>query len=101
MEHHEELGERTRLVFTILTLLFAAIMVMPSLVPVVRKRAWIPVVATLVFLGAYGAGALLLINTGHEGGRLVHEYGVRALLPAEDTPASAPAGVHDDDDDDD
>jgi uncharacterized membrane protein len=96
--HHEEMAERTRLFFSILTVVFAAILVAPRFVPALRKRAWIPVTATLVFLGAYMGAALLLVNTGHEGGRLVHEYGVRALLPAEDGPAPMTAAREREDD---
>lgn len=99
IEHHEEMAEQSRLFFSILTVVFAAIIVAPWVIPVLRKRAWIPVAATIVFLGAYMGASLVLVNTGHDGGRLVHEYGVRALLPAENgSPQGGVATVERDDD---
>jgi hypothetical protein len=38
----------------------------------------------IAFLALYSAGLLLLVNTAHQGGRLVHELGVA-------TQASSPA----------
>lgn len=77
LERHEDLAEMTRVVFTVLTILFAAILLLPRLL----KRE--PSVATarilpLAFLVLYTAGAVILVNTAHHGGRLVHEFGVRA-----------------------
>jgi uncharacterized membrane protein len=80
IERHEFLAERTRLAFSVLTVIFAGIL----LAPVVSRRAPGRVVSTilpLVFLVAYGAGMLLLANTADHGGRLVHELGVHALIP--------------------
>ncbi len=36
-------------------------------------------VVNVVFLIFYAVGAIVLANVGHEGGRLVHEYGVHAM----------------------
>jgi uncharacterized membrane protein len=87
IEHHSTLAERTRLAFTVLTLLFAGLLVGPQLLKREPAEAATIVVAAL-FLAAYGVGALVLANTAHNGGRLVHELGVRALMPA---PPSATA----------
>lgn len=76
---HEELAETTRLVFSALTLIFAAILALPWIFP----RRSTPVFATalpLFFLALYFLGSLILVNTGHNGGRLVHEYGVRSIV---------------------
>jgi len=43
----------------------------------------------LVFLLLYGAGAVLLVDTAHRGGRLVHEFGVRAFMPPPGSPVAA------------
>lgn len=77
LERHEDLAEMTRIVFSVLTLLFAAILLLPR----VLKRE--PSTATarilpLAFLLFYSTGAVILVNTAHNGGRLVHELGVHA-----------------------
>jgi len=79
--HHEKLAEGTRLVFTALTLLYAILLFLPG-----RFKKPLGKVAAIVlyslFLALYAGGAVLLANTAHNGGRLVHEFGVRALVPA-------------------
>ena len=81
LQHHEDLAERTRLTFTVLTVVFAGLLAGPAVLK--RQLARVPaVVLTLLFLGVYSAGAVVLANTAHNGGRLVHELGVRSLMPA-------------------
>lgn len=82
LKHHQQLAERTRLMFTVLTVLFAAITLGPSLLKREMKR---PLALALYagFLVLYAAGAITLANTAHNGGRLVHEFGIRALMPAQ------------------
>ncbi len=93
LEHHEELAESTRTVFTGLTLAYAAVLFGPGLL-----RSQLPPVAsaalTVVFLVLYAAGGVLLANTAHNGGRLVHELGITAMVPAGGLPpgAGAPGG---------
>ena len=49
----------------------------------------------LAFLVLYGTGALFLVNTAHQGGRLVHELGVRApVAPSSQTAALENASGH-------
>ncbi|MGE5275472.1 MAG: DUF2231 domain-containing protein [Acidobacteriota bacterium] len=79
LEHHEKLAETTRVVFTVLTVIFAAIVVVPAAVRRLQTRR-VTVALSLAFLVCYGAGVLLLVNTAHNGGRLVHELGVQALV---------------------
>ncbi len=76
VERHEDLAETTRNVFTVLTLLYAVIVLWPVVQGDVR-RVWTTVIP-LVFLVFYAAGAILLARTAHEGGRLVHELGSSA-----------------------
>ncbi|MBI1319093.1 MAG: hypothetical protein GC168_09110 [Candidatus Hydrogenedens sp.] len=96
LEHHESMAERTQVVFTVITIVYAFIV----LAPLLLKRALAVVPWTIVnaaFLVFYVGGAVLLVNTGHEGGRLVHEFGVHAMM----SPGGAslpPAGIGDDDD---
>jgi uncharacterized membrane protein len=74
LEHHESLAETTRSVFAVLTALLATILFLPRLL-----RREVPRFAhaglLLAFTLFYGAGAVLLANTAHGGGRLVHELG--------------------------
>ncbi len=104
LERHEELAETTRAVFTVLTLLFAGILVVPTLMKRELKGA-IFYVAHGVFLVAYVAGMAQLANTAHQGGLLVHQAGIRAMVAtnaianAQPAPASpARESEHDDDD---
>lgn len=88
IEQHEELAETTRTVFTVLTLVFAALVFAPALLrrPLDRVSA---VTAQAVFLCVYCGGLVFLVNTAHQGGRIVHEFGVRAAL----SPAQSNGGV--------
>ncbi len=88
LQHHEQLAERTRLVFSILTVVFAAVLVAPRALHRDWTRAFSPI-APLVFLVFYLAGTIVLVNTGHNGGRLVHEYGVQAIVAP--SPSTTPA----------
>lgn len=91
LENHEDLAETTRLWFSSLTLLLAGGIVALSLVKRLQSRA-VVTAGTVAFLLVYTFGALTLVNTAHNGGRLVHEFGVHALVaPAPGTPpATAP-----------
>ncbi len=77
LEQHEELAQTTEIVFFALTLIFAAILFVPRLLRRERTHA-ISTILPLVFLLFYATGAISLVNTAHQGGRLVHELGVRA-----------------------
>jgi len=93
LERHQELAETSRIVFAVLTVIFATIVLAPMALRRVSGRVTSSVLA-LVFLLFYGAGALLLVNTAHNGGRLVHELGVHAMVAQSAGPevAAAPAG---------
>jgi uncharacterized membrane protein len=75
---HLDLAQTTAWVFLGLTLLFAALTFVPPAVKRPFRRLTGTIVA-LIFLLIYGAGTLLLANAAHQGGRLVHELGVRGL----------------------
>ena len=85
LERHEQLADATRAVFSFLTVIFAAIIFAPKAFQKLSGRL-VTTALPLVFLLFYGVGALLLVNTAHNGGRLVHEFGVRAMV----APTSAP-----------
>ena len=88
IERHEQLAETTQIVFAILTGIYLLLV----LVPLVSKRP----LANRLTIATHGAYALLyagslilLVNTAHQGGLLVHEYGVRAMMPQSKAVASA------------
>ncbi len=80
LERHAELAENTEVAFSALTFVFAAILFVPRLLkrePVRTMSMALP----LIFLILYATGAISLANAAHEGGRLVHELGMRAPMP--------------------
>ncbi len=79
LEQHEDLAETTRTVFAFLTVIFGAIVLTPMILKTTLKPV-LRVGLNVAFLALYAFGALLLANTAHEGGRLVHEYGVQAMV---------------------
>ena len=87
LDHHEQLAEATSIGFSVLTTIFAAIL----FIPVVLKKSASRIASTalpLVFLMLYGGGVLLLTNTAHNGARLVHEFGVTAVLKPSPIPTA-------------
>jgi len=75
---HADFGENTRLLFTVLTVIYALMLALP-----LKFRAILPrtlIVLHLLFLLLYGASCLVLMRTGHLGGRLVHALGVHAMM---------------------
>ena len=79
LERHQELAETTRDIFALLTVIFAALLFVPRYFKreMTLAAARILPIAFLVF---YVAGTVVLINTAHHGGRLVHEFGVHSVL---------------------
>lgn len=89
LQRHEDLAETTRIVFSVLTLIFAALLFLPRLL---KREATIVSarILPLAFLLFYSAGAVILVNTAHNGGRLVHELGVHSGLTQSNKPSTAP-----------
>ncbi len=94
IEEHEELAETTRLAFTGLTAAFAALVIVPRLM---NRQISRPAMAALHggFLVLFLGGMVLLANTAHHGGLLVHQHGVHVLLPASEVPAPSTGGEFD------
>lgn len=81
VEQHEALAETTRNVFSLLTVVFAALVFVPAAMR--RELDRVPFSAAhAAFLVLYAGGAIFLVNTAHQGGRIVHEFGVRAVMTA-------------------
>lgn len=89
LEQHSGLAETTSYAFAALTLGFALLLGGARLLRRHESRL-VTTVIPLVFLVAYCAGVLLLVNTAHNGGRLVHEFGVKAIVAGTPTTGTAP-----------
>lgn len=90
LEIHESLASETAIVFSVLTAILLGIYAVPRVLHRELTRlmtTFLPV----AFLALYSVGILFLVNTAHAGGRLVHEFGIHTLLPAESGAASAGA----------
>ena len=98
LENHEELAETSRNIFVALTAVYGAIIFIPLIFKKEFGRA-IVIPISLAFLLFYGAGTVVLLNAAHEGGRLVHEFGVRAMTTANGLITTQPNQKADDDDD--
>lgn len=77
---HQSLGLETRGIFVMLLVLYVAVMLVPKVLH--RDGRLFSTVLPLAFLLLYCAGAVVLVNTAHDGGRLVHELGVHAAEPS-------------------
>lgn len=74
LDRHQNLAETTRTLFTILTAAFGTLLFVPRWLHREMGRT-MSTILPLLFLVAYAAGALLLANTAHHGGTLVHDLG--------------------------
>ena len=96
-ERHEELAETAR------NMSLAAAGVLAILTAVAWRRfdkrsTALRLGVGLGVLGGYSLVMLSFASAAHEGGRLVHEFGVRALIQGAPAGAIAPSKVHPDDD---
>jgi uncharacterized membrane protein len=82
---HQALADRTVLVFTAITVVYAVLLGLSLLVKKFAGRR-VRVAIAMVVLVAVMGGALQLASTAHQGGMLVHKLGVHALQPPD--PAS-------------
>lgn len=92
LERHAHLAGTARGVFLGLAMVLAALVG----VPLAWKRTlppWGHYLAYGVFLGVFLGSLGFLVQVAHQGGRLVHQYGIHSLLPpeAQDAPARAAA----------
>lgn len=88
LKSHEEMAMQTEIVFSVLCLVMLAIVALPRMLRREETRlttTWMP----LSFLVLYCVGILFVINTAHAGGRLVHEFCVHAIIPAETSHSNA------------
>ena len=81
---HEDLASETQIVFSGLSAILLGMFLLPQILRRQESRltsTFLP----LAFLALYTVGIVFLVNTAHAGGRLVHEFGVHAMIPAEDS----------------
>lgn len=78
IQEHQAMAENTRLIFTLLTVVYAGMLAAPLALQNIQPR--LPVIAQVVFVLALAASCLVLARTAHLGGRLVHHFGVRAMI---------------------
>jgi len=76
---HENLAETTRIYFSIMTIVYLAYLFYEKIFKKEFKHK-VHVLINIAFLIIYSIGLLILANTAHNGGRLVHELGVRAIM---------------------
>jgi len=92
---HEHLASETKIVFSALSVILVGMIALPRFFCNQETRltsTFMP----LAFLVLYSAGILFVVNTAHEGGRLVHEFGVHAMIPAESSQSHASSITGDD-----
>lgn len=89
---HETLASTCEILFAAYSAMFAGLFIWQWIFRSRQSRI-ISTAAPLVFLAVYSVGLAYLVNTAHAGGRLVHEFGVHALMPLDNSqPGSKPGG---------
>ncbi len=92
VEEHQDAAKKVQSLFVGLTVLYAVILALPLVIW--KLNAWLYwFIANLVFLALLMVVNIQLANAAHLGGRLVHQYGAKAVLgePAEEAEAEEEA----------
>jgi len=90
---HESLASEAEIIFLGLCAVLVGIVALPRILSCQETRltsTFLP----LAYIVLYSAGIFVVVNTAHAGGRLVHEFGIHALIPATSVQpeASSPGG---------
>jgi uncharacterized membrane protein len=88
LESHEYLASETEVVFTGLSAILTGMLVLPRVLRRQETRLF-STLLPLTFLALYSVGVVFLVNTAHAGGRLVHEFGLHAVMPVTTGQASS------------
>ena len=78
---HESLASEAQIIFLGLCAVLVGIVALPRILSCQETRltsTFLP----LAYIVLYSAGIFVVVNTAHVGGRLVHEFGVHAAMPA-------------------
>jgi uncharacterized membrane protein len=94
LQAHESLASETKIVFSGLCAIAIGTLVVSRLLRRQETRLS-STLLPLAFLALYSVGILFLVNTAHAGGRLVHEFGVHAIIPATTDPYGASSAAAD------
>lgn len=86
---HEDLASKTEVVFSVLSVVLLGIVVLPAVLRSQDTRLTTTFMP-LSFLVLYCVGILFVLNTAHAGARLVHQYGIHAMIPAPCAESSSP-----------
>ena len=87
---HKGLAAESQVVFTVLSAMLLGTVLLPRFLRREETRlttTFLP----LLFLVFYGAGIVFVLNTAHAGARLVHQFGVHAIIPADSSQSNASA----------
>lgn len=88
LEQHEEMAELVQVIFGILSVSILALATAFQFAPFLKDRTRLLQGALVFVLIGHLAGLGVLTEAAHQGGRLVHEFGIRARTGAsEQTPA--------------
>lgn len=79
LEEHAELADTVTIVFTIAASLYIVFFGLGFFLKPIRRPA-VSIPVQLVIFGIVMYGVLAIAATGHLGGRMVHEMGVRAMM---------------------
>lgn len=91
MEEHEEGAILARNIYVGITVAYALFVLLTLTVKSIGK-ALVRIPISVVFLVVMGVASLYLLHAAHLGGRLVHEYGIKArLAPAKPEQKAQPA----------
>jgi len=82
LKMHGDLAEETEIVFAGLCGILLGMYALPRVLRRDENRLFSTFLPS-AFLALYTVGILFLVNTAHAGGRLVHEFGVHAILPSQ------------------
>jgi len=89
LESHEALASETKVIFLGLSAILMGVFAIPRALRRDETRLF-STLLPIAFLALYSVGVLFLVNTAHNGGRLVHEFGVHAMLPTNGAQAALP-----------
>lgn len=95
LEQHEEMAELVQVIFGILSVSILALATAFQFAPFLKGKTRLLKGALAIVLVGHLAGLGVLTEAAHQGGRLVHEFGIRARTGAsQQTPKEFPQGGH-------